>query len=263
MDKAETPYGTRIRVISCANVIKHVHAKHVLDYGCGTGNVTVDLADLFPGVRFVAYDPDFKSVAYGAKINHRKNIFYTNQINEIRELFNVVIVSNVIEHVKDPLSVIKEAKRLLCPSGMMILDVPNGHSIFEAVSFIRRKLHRSRFYMKFVAKNTRKENHGADTLCETPHVNFFSFKKLKKLILETGMPIIDYRGKMVACGFVLDNFIRGFLLRWNVKIAAYLPPGLIIAWLMVLQKQGFSINVIDPCYPNVEIDSNSSDLSLY
>jgi 2-polyprenyl-3-methyl-5-hydroxy-6-metoxy-1,4-benzoquinol methylase len=43
--------------------------------------------------------------------------------------YNTIFIDHVLEHVEDPVALIRRAKRWLAPQGKMILGVPNGHSI--------------------------------------------------------------------------------------------------------------------------------------
>ena len=45
--------------------------------------------------------------------------------------FNVIWLDNVLEHVLDPLDLLKECKKLLHPDGVIVIEVPNDFSILQ------------------------------------------------------------------------------------------------------------------------------------
>ncbi len=48
--------------------------------------------------------------------------------------FDVITLWDVIEHVREPLGVLREARRLLRPGGMLTLSTPNLHGLFPRLS---------------------------------------------------------------------------------------------------------------------------------
>ncbi len=50
------------------------------------------------------------------------------------QLFNTIIMEHVLEHVEEPLRLVKRVKRWLAPGGKLLVGVPNGHSIHRLVA---------------------------------------------------------------------------------------------------------------------------------
>jgi 2-polyprenyl-3-methyl-5-hydroxy-6-metoxy-1,4-benzoquinol methylase len=108
-------------------------AGRLLDVGCGNGSF-LSLARAC-GWEVVGLDPDREAVASGAK--HRLPIFQggIEQFEGEAELFDVITLDHVIEHVHDPVEVLKRCNILLKPGGQLWLETPNieslGHSRFR------------------------------------------------------------------------------------------------------------------------------------
>jgi 2-polyprenyl-3-methyl-5-hydroxy-6-metoxy-1,4-benzoquinol methylase len=53
------------------------------------------------------------------------------------ELFDAILVISVLEHLQDPLSVVESARRMLKPSGVLLINVPTwlGKSFLEFSAF--------------------------------------------------------------------------------------------------------------------------------
>jgi SAM-dependent methyltransferase len=74
--------------------------------------------------------------------NRERLTFYQGTIEQIipkleSETFDVVMLISVLEHLADPQSVIESARRLLKPSGMLLVNVPTwvGKSFLELSAF--------------------------------------------------------------------------------------------------------------------------------
>lgn len=87
-----------------------------------------------------------------------------NSIDEISGQYNVVVLSHVLEHLRDPLSMLKSALSLLAPGGILLLDVPNQDYLFKVDVF--------------------------------PHVLFFSFSSIKHMLdKEELIEIVSIEGR--------------------------------------------------------------------
>ena len=50
------------------------------------------------------------------------------------ELFDTIILEHILEHVEDPIALMKMVKKWLSPNGKLFLGVPNGNSIHRLVA---------------------------------------------------------------------------------------------------------------------------------
>jgi 2-polyprenyl-3-methyl-5-hydroxy-6-metoxy-1,4-benzoquinol methylase len=74
-------------------------------------------------------DPDEKAIAYG--LNHGINVKQggVEQFDSKENLFDVITINHVIEHVHDPVALLRACYRLLKPSGQLWLETPNIDSL--------------------------------------------------------------------------------------------------------------------------------------
>lgn len=100
--------------------------KRVLDVGFGSGGF-LDRA-ILAGWSAYGVDPDLVSVesAKARGLNVRKGGI--EAYNDMIGQFDVVTISHVIEHVHDPVGVLRNAFGLLKPGGMLWIDTPNFQS---------------------------------------------------------------------------------------------------------------------------------------
>jgi 2-polyprenyl-3-methyl-5-hydroxy-6-metoxy-1,4-benzoquinol methylase len=102
----------------------------LLDVGCGDGSF-LKLAQTC-GWDVVGIDPDPKAAANAAQqglVVYKGDIEY---FNGETELFDVITLSHVIEHVHEPVKLLKSCRALLKPGGQIWIETPNINSIGHA-----------------------------------------------------------------------------------------------------------------------------------
>lgn len=107
--------------------------KTLLDVGCGDGAFLKTAKSC--GWDVIGLDPDVKAVhnaiQSGLNIIQGGIEIYEGQIN----LFDAITLSHVIEHVQDPIGLLKACHALLKPGGQLWLETPNidsyGHHFFK------------------------------------------------------------------------------------------------------------------------------------
>ena len=101
----------------------------ILDVGGGTGDIAAGLVAASDGrasATVVDFDPATVEVARGrglGAVAARIEKFETD------ERFDLVLMLNLIEHVDDPVAVMRRAARLLAPGGVVWIQTPNWHSL--------------------------------------------------------------------------------------------------------------------------------------
>jgi 2-polyprenyl-3-methyl-5-hydroxy-6-metoxy-1,4-benzoquinol methylase len=106
----------------------------LLDIGSGFGFFS--LCAIKSGFEVVSINPgEYENLIYaelfnknGYKANIQVGMFEDFKFAE--ESFDVVIASQVLEHVKYPREMISEIEKILKPNGILAIAVPNFHSLF-------------------------------------------------------------------------------------------------------------------------------------
>jgi len=254
---SENSYGFAKRLQFIKNVIEQLKPQWVLDFGCGTGNnITVPLAEYFPNIKFVGVDSDVASLEFARYKNNCSNLTFVNPKEiEAYQQFDLIIASEVIEHVEEPEELLLLLTEKLVDGGQIILTLPNGYGPSEFMSLVASLLHLSGIYAilrqikrTLTGNSTALNIKGVDTLAISPHINFFSYNDIKILIGKAGFKILAYRPRTWLCGFGFDQLLRGQpILWWNAKIADYLPPYCNSGWMFLLEK-GESLRPVDYHY---------------
>jgi 2-polyprenyl-3-methyl-5-hydroxy-6-metoxy-1,4-benzoquinol methylase len=104
----------------------------LLDVGCGNGSFLVEMRQL--GWRVVGVEPDEKAVSIAMKLGLEVFQGSLEEAKFAAEHFDAITLNHVIEHVQDPIKLLKECHRVLKPGGKLVVTTPNilslGHSVF-------------------------------------------------------------------------------------------------------------------------------------
>ena len=108
-------------------LVKHLKEDTLLlDAGCGPGNITAGLSRLVPNGKVIGVDSSTKIIQEAQRDFGRDT--YSNlsfQVGDIYELefpdntFDVVYAHQVLQHLHEPVSALKEFRRVLKPGGII------------------------------------------------------------------------------------------------------------------------------------------------
>jgi len=109
-----------------------VQGKRLLDAGCGDGYGTHLLAQT--ALRALGIDRFPATVAIATERYQRDNLAYRVcdlvRLGDLNERFEVVCNFQVIEHLRNPLPFLKQARAVLEPGGCLIVTTPNQRQSF-------------------------------------------------------------------------------------------------------------------------------------
>lgn len=247
----ENTYGYKKRLDFISRLIEDLKPSRVLDIGCGTGeNLTRPLAILFPQTEFVAVDSDRASIDFAQLVDATPNTTYLHHLDAGQlEDFDLVIASEVLEHVETPVEFLARIKSYLSDRGVAVVTAPNGYGPFEWASLLESIWYfvggyRALYAMRRHKRKTRQEVAGADTLAISPHINFFAYSQIQRLFKIAGFRVESFRARTFLCGFGFDHLLRSSsVIAWNSRVADKLRPELVSAWMFVLK----------PCEPDSEL----------
>lgn len=188
------------------NVFENFPLK-ILDVGCGNGNISMHLGS--KGHEVLGIDISEKTINKANKNNNFKNVSFKNIAVEnidYQSKFDVIICSEVLEHLQEPSKVVKALKNLLSTNGIIIITVPNGYGprellITKPVQYITSNnilntnlLNNIKSFFGFKGTTIQSD---ADDLT---HIQFFTKKSLTHLIRQENLVIKKFK---------VTNFIEG------------------------------------------------------
>lgn len=137
----------------------------VLEIGCGVGGITLPLATL--GGRVRALDLDEADIS---EMRERAGEAGLHNIVSTREdalsfvdgrLYDVVVASEVFEHVTEPDRLAENCARHLKPGGLLIVTTPNGYGPWEMVNSVKLMPRRWGWLRKLAGKQPH-DGHGRE-----------------------------------------------------------------------------------------------------
>ncbi|WP_284651030.1 class I SAM-dependent methyltransferase [Flavobacterium terrisoli] len=194
-----------IKGIALKNKLKLINAQSpngkLLDIGAGTGDFLVVAKK--DGWNITGIEPNAK--AKGIAIN--KGVTFAESLAELENnSFDVITMWHVLEHVPNLDEYISELKRLIKPSGTIVIAVPNFKS-FDA-----------NYYGKYWAA------------FDVPrHIWHFSKTTIEKLFSEKGMKLVEVLPMKFDSFYVSllsekyksgkMNFVRAFFVGWKSNLS--------------------------------------------
>jgi 2-polyprenyl-3-methyl-5-hydroxy-6-metoxy-1,4-benzoquinol methylase len=153
-------------------------SKRVLDVGCATGYLAQALVERGCTVSGLDFDVE---AAEEARPHLERLVIGDLETMDLPEAFgddrfDVIVFGDVLEHLKDPLPVLRSARRLLAVGGSVVASIPN-----IAHGSVRLALLAGRFDYQPLG------------LLDSTHIRFFTRSSVEDLFREAGMVPIDVR----------------------------------------------------------------------
>lgn len=243
---AENAYGFRRRLAFASSAIEGGGAASVLDLGCGSGAFLLEpLARRFPGVRFTGVDSDPDSIAAARRDVVLPNVrFFLSGEWPRDERHDLVIASEVLEHVESPPQFLAQVLASLAPHGRLLLTLPNGYGAAELAGFAQSLLTVAGVLpvLRAIKRSVVPGASAAtprDSYAVSPHINFFSYSAILGLLREAGFRVLAFQPRSLLCGFGWDLLVRGErLAQWNQRAVDRLPPAFAADWMFLLEPAG-------------------------
>jgi SAM-dependent methyltransferase len=112
----------------CRDAMRLTTCGRVLDIGCGTG-------EFLAAMRRLGWDTHGVEPNEGAAAYAREKLGLDVRADDLQNLdlpdcsFDLVTLWTVLEHLHDPGSVLRTARRILRPSGLLIISIPDIQSL--------------------------------------------------------------------------------------------------------------------------------------
>lgn len=163
--------------------------KRLLEIGSGPGYFLKCGKEL--GWDVVGIEPSKQAYDYSQKFGVKVvNDFFSENNTDEYGKFDVLYMNTVVEHVPDPISLIKATRNLLNSGGIICIIAPNDYNPLQ---------------------NILRENLGYDPWWVVPdhHINYFDFESIQKLVEKFGFEIVESTGTFPMEFFLLsgDNYV--------------------------------------------------------
>ncbi len=171
-------------------------ANYVLDVGCGVGTIAIYLAHLGKNVVGIDISKRAIDIAKDAVPDDLLNklIFRKVELDKFKSKnknkFDLVICAEVLEHIEDDKTFLKDIFYVLKPGGYLVLTTPTPESL----------MYRWGMYKRFDL--------------EVGHLRRYTGKQIKKIISSTGFDVVFFRQTESILRSSLFTTRLGFLIKF-------------------------------------------------
>lgn len=249
----ETIYAHRKRATFIISEIDQVQKKanrrlKVLDIGCGTGQrLTIPVASCLE-VDVLGIDLHGPSIERALSSRGPNLTFEKADISELIEQgreFDVVICSEVLEHLFEPEQLLRSILQVIRPQGLLIVTIPNGWGPKELEWKIYDLLRPVARIVKRLFRINKKRSTRVEAVAPTAvdslnsdcgHVQFFTMRAFRRLASASQFRITNQENRRLFSGPFSSRIIahRKPLIKWNVRLASHVPYWLVSSWMFAL-----------------------------
>jgi 2-polyprenyl-3-methyl-5-hydroxy-6-metoxy-1,4-benzoquinol methylase len=202
-------------------------ALKILEVGCGDGSITLPLSRFNGTVRAFDLDEDLvagvkRAIAEQGITNITVNRDDAYNFDAYGEKYDVIVVSEVLEHTDQPADIVAKLKTHLAPGGILIATIPNGHGPWE----LKNK------FLKLVTLNIAK-----DKECGHNHVQFFTFGSFTKILNEHGLLLVGFAKSDVLSGLSYCASKNGIVAGIDLALADLLPLWMASGWYFIFKNR--------------------------
>jgi 2-polyprenyl-3-methyl-5-hydroxy-6-metoxy-1,4-benzoquinol methylase len=218
----------------------------VLDVGCSNGSNSFPVASL--GHHLLGIDISSESVEYAGKRNSFPNArFMVHNLVEqpLEEKFDLVICSEVLEHLTEPGTLIRAMAEVLEPGGLLVITVPNGYGPREVLGRFENRLRQNTilqplaegFRRLFLMSSAAEKRQMHTSNPDQDHIQKFTPRLLKQLIKSNGLRVAEW----VSSFWLFSLFGpakkgANFIARFDSWLADIGPAFCSSGWFMVCEK---------------------------
>ncbi len=113
----------------------HIYPKNILDVGCASGWFLSKVKLQYPKSKCIGVDIYKKAIDYGKKRYKSLKLIHSDGHNLpfADKSFDLVICTEVLEHVEFPEKVLQEIGRVLNPNGIAVVEMDSGNFLFKTI----------------------------------------------------------------------------------------------------------------------------------
>lgn len=213
---------------------------NILEIGSGKGGITLALVSL--GCQVTAIDINRKSVEYLKKLAIKKRLRNldvsrddgTTFVNE--KSYDIIIASEVFEHVRKPLTLIKNIVKRMKPGSYVIVTTPNGYGPWELKNRLNLykkivdKLKKSNFLRLLYNKSPYVETLGSG------HCQYYTKRRLERMFLKHSLVMLNSANSDSFLTAISSLFRKNsFWGNIDVRLADVLPYWMASGWYFVFE----------------------------
>ena len=182
LDPDESYFSSDSRFLTLEQLLRSLPKGKLLDIGCGRGLLLRRLADHHES-HGCDFDPGAVAACEEAGLNVcQVDLNTAATLSRIDgETFDVIVISEVCEHLLNPRSALQLVKRHLSENGTLIVTVPNALPLFARLPLL---FGRRLAWLHYPSMETE----------VTGHIRFYTITSMSELLQEEGFSVEFVRG---------------------------------------------------------------------
>ena len=210
----------------------------ILEVACGVGGITLPLARL--GARVRALDIDERDIA--ALVARARELRFANLTAGVEDAFtfrhdtryDVIVASEVMEHVLDPDAMLANVVRHLEPGGLLIVTTPNGYGPWELSNYVRPRhvVRRWNWLRRLAGKEPYAAGTGPD------HCQHYTRGRLVKMFHRHGLDVHRFMNSDFILTVSKQMRRHPTLGTFDADFANLVPHWMASGWYVALRLRG-------------------------
>ena len=222
----------------------------ILDVGCGCGNISLPLGSL--GHEVVGVDLDEESIRIANAHNpYPDRVSFIAKRAEELELdkpFDVIVASEVVEHVPEPFVLLENLRKALKRDGIIIVTIPNGGTWEERTRKFLIHTATGRRIRAVLRRTvlTAREDQVQTKSRHAPHLHFWRLEPFVRELERLGLRVLRVENNG-AWFKQLHTFVLRFIVRrgsalfhtldeWDARASRKLPTRRALGWILVCER---------------------------
>jgi SAM-dependent methyltransferase len=216
-EAANNPHSAAIRLVGSG--------QRVLEVGCWSGHVTKHLAARGNHVVGVEVNPEAAELAKAhAERVHVADLDRTSLSSLEDGPFDVIVLGDVLEHLRDPSATLADAATLLTPDGRFVISVPNIAHIDARMMLLQGEWQYQR-----------------DGLLDATHLRWFTHRSLRDLLATVGFVATEVERVRTPFGSSNLTFDRDAVAPDLIRFAAADPEAYTLQFVVEARRAGSDV----------------------
>jgi len=180
--------------------------KSILDIGSGTGFFLKRAKER--GWIINGVEPNKIAAKYSEKIGVPVIPDFFHNINiKNRKKYDAINLTQVLEHVNNPIEFLKKCHRLLKSGGIIVIEAPNDYNPLQKI--VQKSLKKEEYWLTVLTKS-RSRTDSFNQTSKIDHVNYFNFFSLKRLLTKLKFKVVYQQSTFPLELFLLmgDDYLK-------------------------------------------------------
>lgn len=216
LDPSEDYFETDSRFMTLEAVLTALPSGKMCDIGCGRGALIRRLQKHHE-VFGCDYEPSAVEACVASGLQVSRIDLNSDESLPFPSKFDVIVISEVCEHLLDPGNAIRLAKKALVPGGTLVVTVPNAVPLFLRLPIL---FGRTVDWLHYPSNDT----------AITGHIRFYTIESMSRLLRDAGFQVMDVRG----VSFRMNGYFWARVCFWVARFfmkGRKAAPAQIDAWL--------------------------------